>query len=279
MADFYLLYRVKYIFFIEVIICLFGFSSVHAQDGDWDTYMAKFGDKPGSVLVDLSLISAAPDKKFPYLVITGPHAEKCNAEGLPDKDEIDRMEAILDATDNFITGVTAKVLTGTFTYKCERRNYYYVKDTVGIRNALTRMYNRSYPNYDYSINIKKDPEWRTYLTFLYPDEKIKNWMDNDKIIAKMLLQGDSLTAKRDSNFDLYFRSDTDRNSFVAFAKSKGYRADQLLKSESQAAPYELIISKYDMVNMDSMLALTADIKQEMKKYRGFYNGWSAPLKK
>jgi len=280
MGSFCLLYRVKYIFLILFVFCLCSFSPAQAQNEDWDTYMAKFGDKPGSILVDMGLVSVAPDKRYPYLLITGPHSENCNnKDGLPDKEDIEQLENILDATDNFITGVTAKVLAGTFTYNCERVNYYYLKDTMGVRRAIMRLYNRSYPFYKYTISIKKDPEWRAYRTFLYPDEKMKNWMDNDKIISGMLQRGDSLSQKRDIHFDLYFRSDTDRNSFIKFAKAKGYKADELLISQSKTAPYELIISKFDAVKMDLIVAMTEEIKQEMKKYKGFYNGWEAPLKK
>ena len=162
----YLLYRVKYFFLAQAIIYTFLFTAAGAQNENWDTYMAKFDKLPGSVLVDLGLYETAPNKLYPNLVITGPLAQSCNGQGLPDKEEIDALENILDATGNFLTGVTPKILAGTLTYDCKRVNYYYVKDTIGIRNAIARMYNRNYKDYRYAITIRSDPEWKTYRTFL-----------------------------------------------------------------------------------------------------------------
>ena len=239
--------------------------------------MGRYDGKPGSVLVDMSLMQSAPDKKFPYLVITGPHAQDCNKQGIPATADIADLEDILDATTSFITGLTAKVLTGTFTHNCDRLNYYYVKDTTGIRGALGRMYGRSYKAYNYTIKIKHDPEWITYRTFLYPDSAATRWMGYSKMIAGMMAKGDSLVKARDIKFDLYFRTDTDRNAFATFAKGKGYRTDSMLISQSTVAPYEIIVSKNAMVKMETILASEDEMAEIVRKRRGFYYGWSAPL--
>ncbi len=237
--------------------------------------MAKFGDKPGSVLVNLALMERAPDSKYPYLLITGPKAQNCDARGLPGKEEIDVLEDILRSTDNFITGVTAKVLTGTFTYDCERLNYYYVKDTMGIRNAIMRMYNRGYKNYSYAINMKYDPQWATYRTLLYPDEETQEWMENTKIISKMTEAGDSLKTPRDINFNFYFRSDTDRNAFADFAHAKGYKVNLLAFSKSSTASFEAIVYKNAFVKTDLIQAMANELKAEARKHHGVYDGWDA----
>jgi len=62
---------VKRLIFLQTAIYSFLFCSAHAQE-NWDTYMAKFGNKPGSVLVDMGLMAKAPDKLLSFLVITAP---------------------------------------------------------------------------------------------------------------------------------------------------------------------------------------------------------------
>lgn len=270
------LYYMKHTFFIACISCFF-FARADAQVVEqWDTYMAKFGDKPGSVLVNMGYKDYAPDHRYPYLVITGPQAHNCNKQGLPDKEEIDMLEEILEATNNFITGVTAKVLVGTFTYNCERLNYYYVKDTVGIRNAIMRLYNRNYKNYNYAINMKADAGWGTYSSFLYPDKKTLIWMDNDKIITTMLAGGDDLNRPRNINFDLYFKTDTGRISFSEFVRSKGYKTTTK-ESDNHNYPYELIVTKNGLAKMENVNTMTEELKAELTKYNSFYNGWTAPI--
>jgi hypothetical protein len=263
----------KYFIAIQTIFYTVLSSLASAQNENWDTYMAKFGDKPGSVLVDLGYIDRAPDRNYPYLLITGPHAQNCDRNGIPGKDEFGALEEILDATTNFITGVTPKVLVGTFTYDCERLNYYYVKDTQSIRIAIARMYNRSFQNYSYTVRIKQDPEWNTYRSFLYPDEATRNWMENDKIITTMLQSGDSLHNQREIKFPVYFRSDSERETMVVFAREKGYKYEKI--NLTTGAAYEIILSKTGYVKIEDIDPMTEEIKKETEKNRGFYNGWTA----
>ena len=60
--------------FFKFIVLLYLFIPFYAtaQQEQWDTYMAKFAGKPGSIMVDLGLQEKAPDKLYPFLVITGP---------------------------------------------------------------------------------------------------------------------------------------------------------------------------------------------------------------
>jgi hypothetical protein len=240
--------------------------------------MAKYGKQPGSVLVNLALAAIAPDRKYPYLLITGPKGHNCNKLGIPSTDDISEMEEVLDATTNFITGVTPKVLAGTFTYKCDRLNYYYVKDTIGIRDALGRMYARSYSGYNYTIRMKRDQDWISYRTFLYPDSATLRWMNYSKAVAALIEKGDSLTKERDIRFDVYFRTDTDRVAFADEVKNKGFKTDELVVSESAAAPFELIASKRGLVKMEVIFDSEDIVAEAVKRYHGIYNGWSAPLK-
>jgi hypothetical protein len=262
-------------FILSAFLCL----PARAQTENWDTYMAKFGDKPGSVLVNMGLIDIAPDRKYPFLVITGPKTEKCNKRGLPDKEQIDELEEILSATDNFLTGVTAKVLVGTFTYNCERLNYYYVKDTSNIRNAIMRMYNRGYANYSYAINMKYEPQWETYRTFLYPSDETITWMENDKIITKMMQQGDSLSGRRDIHFELTFASTSDRKLFAEFEKTKGYEAVAFPDPDFKSTLSSVVLKKSGYVKIDFIDSLADGLKKDVAKYHGDYKGWQASLPK
>jgi len=250
--------------------------AVNAQVEQWDTYMAKIDGKPGSVLVDMGLMTTAPNYKYPNLVITGPQAQKCNAQGVPDTNEIALLEEILTATGNFITGVTPKLLTGTFTYNCQRLNYYYVKDTTGLRNALARVYARTYKDYNYAIKIKHDPEWSVYRTFLYPDEATQNWMENNKVIAAMIKRGDSVKTPREVTFNVYFDSDTARSAFEVEVTAKGYAVKRKTQSKKKRALYAIVLSKNSAIAHEEIDKETAELKETVKRHNGRYEGWEAP---
>ena len=261
-----------YVTFVPAVL----HAQIHTES--WDSYLAKFGDQPASVLVDMGLNASAPDKRYPYLVVVGPKAHSSNKYGLPDNEEISQLETILDATDNFITGITAKVLAGTVTYNGERLNYYYVKDTTGIRNAIRRMYNRSFKDYQFKLSVKSDPQWLTYSTFLYPSEETLNWMDNNKLITVLLQSGDSLTKPRNIVYAACFKTDSSRSAFMAFVTGNGYTVQKSPTVKNYTFPECILFSRFGYIKMDSINIVTTTIKEEVKKHNGFYDGWSAPLK-
>ena len=250
----------------------------HAQNEQWDTYMARLGGKPASVLVDMAPMTTAPDKLLPYLVVTGPRAISCNKKtGLPEAEEIEKMEQVLELTSAFLTGVTARKLTGTLTYNCERLNYYYVKDTFAVRNALARMYAKNYPRYEYSVKIKYEPQWLTYRTFLYPDSIATAWINNNKQMTGMLESGDDLSQARDLIHTIYFTSDTGRTAFVKHVEKRGYIFDKTFDAGTVALPYELTVKKNGRVIMDSIMAMQSELTEAAKRFNGYYKKWEAPL--
>jgi len=250
----------------------------NAQTEQWDTYMARLGGKPASVLVDMGAMANAPDNLLPYLVVTGPKTRLCNKKtGLPETEEIEKMEQVLEVATAFLTGVTARKLTGTLTYNCERLNYYYVQDTFAVRNALMRMYAKNYPGYEYSIKIKHEPQWLTYRTFLYPDSVAAAWMSDNKQITAMLQSGDDLSQPRDVIHTIYFTSDTGRTAFIKQAGKMGYSLDKTFDAGTVALPYELTIKRNAVVMMDNITAMQAELKEAVKPFKGYYKKWEAPL--
>jgi len=267
----------NYRFIIYTIIFCFFFSAVHAQ-GNWETYVTRFDNgKGGSILVDLSQYVTAPDRRFPMVVITGPYCNNCTAEGMPQQNEIDKLESILDMTGNTITGMTANVLVGTLTYDGRRVNYYYVSDTSSIRHSIKKMYNKYFDGYKYYLEILPDPEWKSYREFLYPNEQTFTWIENNKIITQLLQAGDSLTTPRQVDFYLYFNSASDRSSFITFAQLKGYDIGDAKIDKENKHPYELRISKVTSVQPDVIWPLTNELREEAKKYSAQYDGWETSV--
>ncbi len=251
---------------------------LHAQDEHWDTYMASYGGKPGSVLVDMGAVTTAPDKALPYLLITGPAALDCNAEkGIPPPGAIDDMEQVLDVTSAMLSGVTAKKLVGTFTHNCERLNYYYVKDTAAIRFALARMYRDHFKDYRYVLRIKPDAEWLTYRTFLYPDSAAKAWMAADKTITGLLQSGDDLSAPRAIRYTLCFHTENERSIFADSCIKQGFTIAGQQNTSALKTMYEITVSKVAAVKMDSILADEARLSLIAAGNHGYYIKWEAPL--
>ncbi len=265
--------KFAYSLLAHIMLCM---GSVYAQQENWDAYMARYGSKPGSVMVDMGLSAAAPDKLLPYLVITGPRARPCsNPNGMPDTSEINEMETMLEVTGGILSGVTAKKLAGTFTYNCERLNYYYVRDTVPVRNAINRLYKTHYGSYTHTLKIKHDPMWLSYRTFLYPDSTTQSWMANNKAILAMVQGGDNLAGPRDITHTLYFTSDSARTAFANYATSHRYKVAGTSNAKTIVMPYEIVVGRNSRVVMDSIMAMESELRVAAKPLGGYYKGWEA----
>jgi len=265
--------------FLIFLVVMCTRSAVQAQE-NWDIYMAQLDNKPASILVDLNVINFAPDVRFPYLVITGPKTDKVNDQGLPLPDAIAEMENILTETGNFITGLTAKALVGTVTCNGERFNYYYVKDTMGIRNALHRMYERNFRHYSYGIKIRKEPDWRTYRSFLYPNPDNMAWMDNTRSVTHLMEQGDSLTRPRKIKYAVLFKTDTGRNNFNIWALNEGFDEDRSFSSKlNTTLPYGSILIRNMPATLDTITKVTAKLREQAGFHDGKLDSWDAELMK
>ncbi len=163
-------------------------------------------------------------------------------------------------------------MAGTFTYQCERKDYYYIKDTSSIRLKLLALYKKHFPGYQPIINIRKDATWEAYLTFLYPNEETREYMYNEKVLTKLNEAGDKLDKERPLDHWLYFPDAKSRDSFVVYAKAKGFKIESKEMREG-AKPFQLHISRIDKVDLPYISKLTLELRREARKYNAEYDGW------
>lgn len=257
-----------------VLTTLCAGGTAFAQNEIWDSYITRINDRPATIMLDMHLIFTAPDPRYPYLVITGPKTSNVGPSGIPGQNEIAELEKVLEATDNFLMGATSRILAGTVTYNGQRNNYYYVRDTTVVRNAIQRMYKRNFPGYPYSLVVKKDAEWLTYRTFLFPNDTTQNWMDNNRNITTMLQKGDSLDAPRTITFAACFPSDSARTNFSSFVSEKGYTIEKSPVTKVGKDNYCVLFSKVDKIDLNTINTTTLLLREEVKRHNGVYNSWS-----
>lgn len=130
------------------------------QEGNWGVYMAQYEQGPGSTLINMGLKDKAPMKQFPFLLEAGVKMLDCSKEGLPSDNELNALHAISDTVKSAITATLQSLEVGTFSYQCHRTDYYYVGDTLGIRKRLGAVFQKYFPQYEYSIMVKPDSDWK-----------------------------------------------------------------------------------------------------------------------
>jgi hypothetical protein len=243
---------------------------------DWDVYMARYEKGVGSTLVDMSLKAEAPSAEFPYLVSTGVKFKDC-LDGMPSKIEFSSLHRISDSVQEIISKATGFKLAGTFTYQCQRKDYYYVSDTSGLRKKLELLYAGRFQSYEPLINIRIDSKWEAYLTFLYPNEETLEFMKNQKVILKLQEAGDNLTKARQIDHWIFFKSPGDRDCFESYARQNNFQVGEREKIDYAEYPFKLKISRIDKVDLQKISELSLSLRKQAIGCGGKYDGWETAV--
>jgi hypothetical protein len=259
------------IFLIGVVFPFFGY----AQEENWDVYLAKYEKGVGSTLLNMALNKTAPQKNFPYILITGVKFKDCTVDGMPTKKEFDNLYVISDTAKAVITRSTLLIPAGTFTYQCERKDYYYVNDTTDLRALLLQTYQSRFPAYEPYVSIKADKNWEAYLKFLYPNEETQEYMKNEKVVTQLLNAGDKLEKERPVDHWIYFSTEADRKCFITYAVSKGFKMVSKAKIDRPTSRLQLHIARTDHVQLAHITKITLELTKQAKRCLGDYDGWES----
>jgi uncharacterized protein (TIGR01619 family) len=255
------------------VIIILTHQCIYSQEGNWDVYIAQWEEGPGSVTLNMDLINSSPKSDMPFLLITGVKYKKCTEDGFPEKGEFDVLYEISDSVNLTVSKLTLSEHVGTFTHQCERLDYIYIKDTIGIRSKLEKLYSSKFKKYNYYINIKVDERWKAYREFLYPNEETLEYMSNQKIVAKLFEAGDDLSKPRQVDHWIYFRNVKDREAFVNQVKNQNFKIESMDVVKEEKFPFQLHISRKDNVDLQSICKVTLELKKIAALYNGDYDGW------
>jgi Family of unknown function (DUF695)/Regulator of ribonuclease activity B len=261
---------------------LFGFLAIlflstqavaQSDDDHWEAYLAQYEKGTGSALVNFSLKKLAPVKAFVFLLKAGVKIKQCTEDGLPTREEWKDLYDISDKVKAIVKANGAFKYAGVFTYQCRRTDYYYITDTMGIREKLTTAFNDSAPGREFKVEMKADPQWEAYLTFLYPNEETMEFISNQKVVLNLVKAGDNLAKPRQVDHWLYFRTEAGRNQFVKFALLRSYKVEGQEFSSSGALHFQLHLSRTEDVSLPSISTITLELRRKAKEFEGEYDGW------
>ena len=137
---------------------------------EWWSYLATYDAGPGSIRLDMNLRKTAPVKGFPHLVVTGVTYTSTQRKGLPEAEDLDRLNQISSAVVAAIAAKTPSIHAGTFTHDFEQLNYIYVTNVEGIAEVVKNVYSQRCPGCKTYTNLKNDASWSAYREFLFPNE-------------------------------------------------------------------------------------------------------------
>lgn len=261
--------------FLLMTTCISGM----AQTGDWATYLARYEKGPGSTLVNMTLKQQAPDSSLPYLFAAGVKIKNCTPDGLPTASAFISLNRISDSIVTLLGRRQGTLLTGTYTYQCERKDYFYVRDTTGLKAAVTQLLTDFFPHYTPAFLIKEDKTWDAYLHFLYPNEETRLFMQNQGIVMRLEKSGDQTSIPRPVDHFLRFKSEKERDCFIYKAVTQHFKIVSTDSSGLKEAPYTLQISREDKADLASINKITSWVKAEAARCKGLYEGWETVIRK
>lgn len=160
------------VFSLALTLCVGASAQVEVSTStEWWTYIADYEGTPGSTRVDMGLLERAPMRALSHVVIAGTKYQTSHASGLPDQAELDHLNDMSDKVIAAILTLGPSIYVGTFTHNREQVHYVYVKDLAGAEAAFLKALAAACKSCEPTYRTKLDPEWRTYLKFLYPNRE------------------------------------------------------------------------------------------------------------
>jgi hypothetical protein len=239
---------------------------------DWDFYFLRVDDKPASIFVDLGIAPEAPIKTLPFMAYVRIYMKNPRSDGLSSQEEFDALVSIEDAIKEVLIGGDGTLYVGRNTGDGVRDFYFYTTQaTDWDRRAKALM--RSFAAYEFDSGCRGDPEWKTYLEFLYPSDADKERMKNRRLCGALSERGDALTEKREIDHWAYFPSASARSAFIERAAKLGFLLRSTSEPEKPGDRFGAPLFRIDAPAFDAIDDVTLPLFELATALGGDYDGW------
>lgn len=260
--------------FLTLLLYFSSIVSSFAQ-GDWIEYVTMKNNGVMSISLDLSFDQAKPNYK--NLLVVGGQFQNCLKNGFPTEEGLDDVLSVSDSSAVIIDKITPNRLIGFITYQCMGFDIFYVKDTVGLRSELTKMFKNNFSQIKPYVEIKRDKPWDYYHNYLYPQDYSAEFLVDQDYLHDLVLQGDDLKGLRKVNHWLYFKDVDKRNRLSKTLKKLQFSLDSIAYKKDNYLPYQLTISRQDSIDPFSIYKLTTMLRSLSASAKGQYDGWSTEV--
>ncbi|SMC28713.1 Regulator of ribonuclease activity B [Andreprevotia lacus DSM 23236] len=242
---------------------------------NWDFYSLLVNDKPASIFVDLDAIATAPDAALPFMAFVSLKLRHPQADGLCGPEEYEALNKLEDA---LIPALTQD--DSAFVGRCTtagRRDFIFYLASAEEWCADVAVAMQSFPEYNYQQGMRHEPEWPTYLEFLYPGPADRLMIEDRRVCRALEQHGDALQAAREVDHWTSFTDTKQRDAFVAAVAEQGFQLRQTTSQQDAALPYQVQISRVDTPSYASISSITLPLSELAARYGGRYQGWGCPV--
>ena len=113
-----------------------------------------------------------------------------------------------------------------------------------------------------------------------PKEASFDFFTNHDFLRELFYQGDALGKKRKVSHWLQFKKPKRRQQFIEKMAALEFKLDSIKFNKKQPYPFELLVSREDSLDPESVANFTLILNKLSSMYYGIYDGWSAqPVQK
>lgn len=253
-----------------------GFILISSQMlAQWDQYSAKWEGKAGIATLNMDWKLFAPVEDLPYLLSTQHRINNCRTDGFADDLEFTIMENLSAEIEKKLSAAHRTEFVGTLTSDCIHRNYFYLGDTIGLRESMDHFIVNEKLLW---FNIIEDVAWKGYLEFLFPSPYLYETMSNERVLRELVHEGVELNVYKPLKHYAGFISEKERNSFKSFVLEQNFKIESTDHEIELEHPYLLIFSRSDKLNLEWLSELTLKLSERATYLNGIYDGWEVELK-
>ncbi|PID68803.1 MAG: hypothetical protein CR989_04255 [Flavobacteriales bacterium] len=258
-----------------LIFLVLSVTQVYSQD-DWFSYITEKDKEFMAVTTNLRYDNAKPNYK--NLLIVGKTTQKCHKNGYPTELGLEELFTFSDTTAQVLNRTVKKNrLVGVLTYQCNGFDVFYIKDTVGVRAALEKVYGNYFNNEKYYIFLKQDKRWQYYKDILFPKRFTDDFFINQELLTALFYDGYNLNDEYNLIHWFYFKKEKYRKKFLEKLKVINVTVHSLKTIEGKNHPYELQLVRKDQLQPAFIDELTRTFGIFAESYGGFYDGWGIKL--
>jgi hypothetical protein len=241
---------------------------------DWDFYFLRVDDEPASIFVDLGVRDDAPVMSHPSMAYLRVQMLRPRHDGLSSQDEYEDLIALEDRVATHIVKDAATIYVGRNTSGGMRDFYFYVADPAEFESAV-RVAMRRLPTYTYEVGSREDPDWRTYLEFLYPSDVDMHRIMNRRVCERLESHGDNITNARQIDHVAFVPSREAQSTFSRHVQAEGFTIGRAPRESTDDGQFTVEFSRVDPpAHIDDIVIA---LFEKIVELGGEYDGWGCSV--
>jgi uncharacterized protein (TIGR01619 family) len=245
---------------------------------NWDFYPCRVEDEPATIMLNLALAKEAPLETLSICTWLRVPLKSPRPDGLSSPEEFDRLCEIGDALEAAVDEASTQLrYVGRCTCGGRRDFYAYAESGVAAEAVLSSVM-AAFPEYEFDIGHREDPEWKLYREFLYPTDRSMQLIYNRRVLEALEESGDPLSESRPIRHFVYFDANTQIEAFRQALVIAGFEIVGGGLSEDSDRQ-SIVFERSESVDFLHVNQLTMQLLDLANSHGGDYDGWETEIRR